>query len=160
MTRQAQVVRSSSRSGPASPRELGGGAVIHCLLNYCGQNWYGGGFAGGLDVTAADPYQRFFVSATIAEVYAFEPPDYANAVPKHVTLRSGGEFSSIYLETHRSFACLTGAIDLPGGFHTIEVFVWPETYGAAIRIGGMTMQCIEGQTLEAPGCAPPGGCPT
>jgi hypothetical protein len=155
MTRQAQVVRTGSRSGPASPRELGGGAVIHCLLNACGQTWYGGGSAGGIEVAAADPYQRFYFSATIYHAHMFMVPS-GESVPGYVALNCEGTDLSV-ITVMDEFATLTGIIDLPAGLHVVDTLVLPWDFGAGVTIDGIAMQCIEGQTLESPTCGPQGG---
>lgn len=158
MTRQAQVVRSSSRSGPASARDLAGGAVIHCLFNACGQNWWGGGgSAGGIEVAAADPFQRFFFSATIGHVHLLAVPS-GESVPGYVSLNCEGNDLAVVTVQDQA-ACLTGAIDLPGGRHLVETLVLPWDFGAGVAIDGISMQCIEGQVVKSPGCVSlEGGC--
>lgn len=155
MTRQAQVVRSSSRSGPAAHRDLNS-TVIHCLFNSCGQQWYGGGSAGGIEVAAADPYQRFFFSATIGNVHCFEVPGGAS-VAAYVALNCESTDLSVITVMDRS-ATLTGVVDLAAGRHTINTLVLPWQFGGGVAIDGIAMQCIEGQILDAPSCASPGIC--
>lgn len=154
MTRQAQVVRSSSRSGPAAARELGGGAVIHCLFNSCDQEWTGGGgSAGGIEVAAADPYQRFYVSATIPFVRVTSNGEIS---PGYVKFSCEGEEISL-ITVKDQFACLTGVVDLPEGLHLVETLVLPWDFGADVHIDGIAMQIIEGQVVQARGCTPSEG---
>lgn len=155
MTRQAQVVRSSSRSGPAAHRDLNS-TVIHCLVNSCGQQWYGGGSAGGIEVAAADPYQRFFFSVTIGRVHCFEVPGGAS-VAAYVALNYEGIDLSVVAVMDGS-ATLTGVADLRAGMHTIETLVLPWQFGGGVAIDGVAMQCIEGQIVDTPSCAGPGTC--
>lgn len=158
MTRQGQTVRSNTDAGPASYRDLNP-TIIHCAGDTCGRSWYGGVTLGAIQVTAADPYQRFFASATLNGLNAWTPPNQLDFVSAYVNLVlfGVGDFTHVEIApAHNSAVCITGAIDIPAGPASIQLSVMPSYWGNGGGIDGWALQVIEGQTVAQPGCGAAG----
>jgi len=171
MTRQNQVVRSSGASaGVAANRAFPGGIKIICWNENSYYHWTDSMVLAHLTVFAAEPYQRFYVSATIngvrcwfragdagdtadnalGELWADDTYGFASA-SVYVPVIEGGV-------TPIGSLSMNGVIDLPAGTHLIELRAGPETNGHEVSCKGVTMTVIVGQVLEIPGCEYNPGC--
>ena len=170
MTRRSQVVRSSRSNGPSATRPFPGGATIWCADQPCAESWMGLRTILSIPVVAQDPFQRFYISATVTDVQAWW--EFTNNQDNayidlwadgfgfiaSVALMGGGAVGNENTNFGRTSAVVTGAVDLPGGEYSIGLRMGPETWDNWVATSGRNMQVIEGQIVEQPGC--PGNRPT
>jgi hypothetical protein len=169
MTRRSQITRSTSYAGPSELRQLGGGSIIWCADYPCA---FGEGVALSIPIVASPPYQRFYVSATLDGVVAwnFERGGGVGAV---VEIGSERGIGRVWINvpplaplpdewdwgTSTNLpVSLTGVIDFEAGAHQIQLRVFPQNHEFFVHADRANMQVIQGQILETPGCAQQGSC--
>lgn len=159
MTRRPDVYRTNFPTRAiANPRALAG--AIFCDINPDGGSTspddYPEILLCSIQIDSMDDYQRVFVSATVAGVTPYSPtPENARA---GIFIRVVGTNQDIVpgvsVEVVPGHANITGAIDLPQGSYTFELYIVNNSFesGAYIQWGGSSMQVITGQVVSAQEC--------
>lgn len=109
-----------------------------------------------IQIDSMDDYQRVFVSATVAGISPFSPTqDEARAslwisVPE----ANQGIIPGVQVQAHPGHGNITGALDLPQGSYTFELYIANSSYesGSYIEWGASSMQVIVGQVVSAQEC--------
>ncbi len=167
MTRRSHVVRTADKTGPGTPRDLGGVQILCSTANapeHVNYGDYSYNLYCRLTLEVGEDYERVFVAATIDDVRAYDtdisgPSDLFVAIFVHGYY---GVNTEIFVPAKLSNTpvCLTGAMDLAAGAHDIAIHLNPVNYGPTVDCGlnRAHLQVIRGQTVSQPGCVAYWGC--
>lgn len=159
MTRRPDVYRTEFPTrATANPRSIG--FAIFCDINTDGgtstPDVYVDTLLCSIQIDSMDDYQRVFVSATVAGINPHAPTQAQAGASLVISIPEVSQaiIPGVEVMEHMSAATITGAIDLPQGSYTFDLWIANTNFesGSYIEWGAASMQVIVGQVVTAQEC--------